>query len=806
MRSLFTHDKNNTILSRIRCLSTSVLAISFRVFAVLLFCQSIPPAMAQLGLSPLNDMLLDSDALILPTAGNFNTRINGQPYQQEALITHDGYQYATWYHNSPSDEDIYISRRSLAGTTWETFDTGFGLENGDGTASTSNKEWDSHNVIGLGISGDGRIHLSFDHHDHPLRYATTNAGVATSAGGTWNSSIFGAERDSLNVSSSTVSRVTYPRFTNVGDDIVFTYRERGSGNGDVRIADYDSQTGLWSSTRFVNKGGTGSGTYDDVNNNPSTRRNAYHNGFHTDSTGRLHTTWTWREGTQDGNHDIMYAYSDDKGVTWRNNDDVIVGTNSSPITLNSSGIEVVDLDRRQALLNQQGQIVDANGGVHALMFHRTPGHSLTNSPFSDKNNSEYFHYYRDPQNGNWDVKAFPAGTKVGSRPRISADSNGHLFGLFTEGSDLVIAGAEKVLGGYDDWEILHVDNTYNYSGTPLIDNKRLLDEGILSVFIQETGSTHPTNPTGSPLRVLEFNTFVPEPPVFSGTLLAGWGTWDSGSSPSASKTAAGITGSAVTTTEGLSWHTNDGRGASADGDWGTFAGPPTASIVAGDGVENENLELSNGTTGGTITFTITNNGTEDLELDGFHFDAYAFRPNAARAYELSVASGDITNGVIYTSADDEITHVGGAWDNLAHDDISHSLLGLADNILEVGGSVDFLLAFSSGTGAGGGHDLWIDNVAITAVEDLIPADLNGDGFVDGLDLGILLGNFDQNGIPASGGELNGTDPVDGLDLGILLGAWNPPAISAVAVPEPSALMLVISGMMSVLFHSRCVRR
>jgi len=219
-----------------------------------------------------------------------------------------------------------------------------------------------------------------------------------------------------------------------------------------------------------------------------------------------------------------------------------------------------------------------------------------------------------------------------------------------------------------------------------------------------------------------------------GTLIAGWDTWDSGAAPTASATTAGVAGSAVTTSEGSNWHTTDGRGASADGDWGTFAGPPTASTVAGDGITGENLELPNATTGGTITFTITNNGSSDIELDGFHFDAYAFRPKAARAYEFSVLSGDITNGVIYTSADDEITSVAGAWDNLAHDDISHSLSGLADNILEVGGSVDFLLAFSSGEGDGsGGHDLWIDNVAITGTVETIPGDFDFDGDVDGVD-------------------------------------------------------------------------
>ncbi len=55
----------------------------------------------------------------------------------------------------------------------------------------------------------------------------------------------------------------------------------------------------------------------------------------------------------------------------------------------------------------------------------------------------------------------------------------------------------------------------------------------------------------------------------------------------------------------------------------------------------------------------------------------------------------------------------------------------------------------------------------------VPADLNQDGFVDGLDLGILLGNWGQ-AVSASEGELSGMPPVDGLDLGILLGAWNPP--------------------------------
>jgi hypothetical protein len=53
-------------------------------------------------------------------------------------------------------------------------------------------------------------------------------------------------------------------------------------------------------------------------------------------------------------------------------------------------------------------------------------------------------------------------------------------------------------------------------------------------------------------------------------------------------------------------------------------------------------------------------------------------------------------------------------------------------------------------------------------EPAAPGDLNGDGSVDGVDLGILLGSW---GGPAGPADLNGDGSVDGVDLGILLGNW-----------------------------------
>lgn len=51
---------------------------------------------------------------------------------------------------------------------------------------------------------------------------------------------------------------------------------------------------------------------------------------------------------------------------------------------------------------------------------------------------------------------------------------------------------------------------------------------------------------------------------------------------------------------------------------------------------------------------------------------------------------------------------------------------------------------------------------------IVAGDLDGDGRVDGTDLGLLLVDW---GSPLSDADLNGDGVVDGADLGILIGAW-----------------------------------
>jgi hypothetical protein len=221
--------------------------------------------------------------------------------------------------------------------------------------------------------------------------------------------------------------------------------------------------------------------------------------------------------------------------------------------------------------------------------------------------------------------------------------------------------------------------------------------------------------TASELVDVQNGIYFPAPPVIE--LLAGWDAWDSGTAPSSTVTAVGVTASATASAIGGNWVRNEngdsGRGASDDTSWGDFSGPPAASTALGP---NANFSLPNGMTNGELTFTITNSGSGDIDLDKFHFDALAFRPNAARTYALNVLAGsDITVGNVFTSAVDAITHLGG---NLGpghdqHDDIDIDLTGLADSTLAAGEVAVIQLTLSGGAGSGAGHHLFLDNVAVS---------------------------------------------------------------------------------------------
>lgn len=473
-------------------------------------------ALAALSVAKLSDSVVDQNALVLASSGEWGRGINGQAFQADALVTYNGYQYTAWYRND-ADMSVVIARRPVTGPdagAWNVVDTGSNLTRGDDA-------WDVHNVISLGISrGDGRIHFSWDTHVHSLRYRASAAGVATHNPGAWGPGMFGAERNHL-ATPGDVPPMTYPMFINTpAGGMHFAFRNNHSGNGDFLLANYAG--GSWSTPKIV-IGKTG-GTYADFSGN-STTRNGYPDGFSYGPDGKLHLTWTWRESFQGANHDINYAYSEDGGVTWKNNAGAIVADTGAgnALTLNDPGLVIKPLDRKQSLYNQQTMTVDTAGRVHTLVVHRRqePGFEWQNGDDAwAPLDSAYHHYFRDPETGEWSERRLPVDLHVGTRPQIGYDADGNLFAVYTtreagdtykySAGDLVIAGATAA-SGYTDWAVLHVENLdsgVGFISEPLIDRERLLRDGVLSIFAQEDAPSVPGR-TGTKLHVLEFA--VPEP-------------------------------------------------------------------------------------------------------------------------------------------------------------------------------------------------------------------------------------------------------------------------------------------------------
>lgn len=75
----------------------------------------------------------------------------------------------------------------------------------------------------------------------------------------------------------------------------------------------------------------------------------------------------------------------------------------------------------------------------------------------------------------------------------------------------------------------------------------------------------------------------------------------------------------------------------------------------------------------------------------------------------------------------------------------------------------YLIRIGSPDGTTGSGDLLI---ACEPFEEPCPEDLNGDGEVNGADLGLLLGAWGN-----ANGDLNGDGVTNGADLGLMLGAW-----------------------------------
>lgn len=384
----------------------------------------------------------------------FSGVINGVSFQQDAITSYKGYQYAVYWSAS---RHIAVARRKHGEETWET------AELRDYQFATDNDHYD----ISLGLSpSDGTLHLSFYQWSSIFNYRKSVPGILdTPEEVTWNANLFGPVQNGL--MGPTMQPTTYPRFvTQPSGDLLLLLRHGESGAGDSYLYEYEGAKGTWQGLGKLVDG-------------LSTNINAYFNGLHYDGQGRLHASWVWR-ATPDAttNFNLHYIYSDDDGRTWHNNSGQhIATTGQQPITQNSPGIAVWQIGQNRGLINQEAQAVDQDGRVSMLMSH-LPDSAPSSSNFDENRHiARVFHYLRDT-NGQWSRQMLPGATYSYDRNKIAADSAGNLYAVIN--NDGIYKAT--IDNRWHDWSLLQSLNDQTFIEETQLDRQHLIDSDVLSVL------------------------------------------------------------------------------------------------------------------------------------------------------------------------------------------------------------------------------------------------------------------------------------------------------------------------------------
>jgi hypothetical protein len=227
-----------------------------------------------------------------------------------ALLTEGDYQFVAFY---DADRNMTLAQRRLTETTW-TFNR-----------LPTKVGWDSHNYVTIALDQNKHIHVSGNMHCVPLIYFRSEKPLDVQS-----------LVQVVSMTGNNEKKCTYPRFiTGANKELLFTYRDGSSGNGNQIWNIYNSDSKTWSRL------------FDTPMFNGQGKMNAYFHGPVVGSDGYYHICWMWRD-TPDcsTNHDLSYARSRDM-KHWENSNGKPL---SLPITVQTG--EIIDAAQpNEGLLN-----------------------------------------------------------------------------------------------------------------------------------------------------------------------------------------------------------------------------------------------------------------------------------------------------------------------------------------------------------------------------------------------------------------------------------------------------------------------
>jgi hypothetical protein len=384
----------------------------------------------------------------IATDGWANNSVNTVIFRKNSLFTHKSWQYAAYYN---AQQYIMLAKRKTGSGKWQTLQTSY---TGDAT--------DAHKSISIIVDGAGYLHMAWGQHNNPLNYAV---GVEPS------SLILGPK---IAMTGQKEGKLSYPEFYKLADgNLLFLYRDGGSGNGNLMLNYYSTVTKQWTHLQ------------EDLINGEG-KRNAYWQ-MAVDEAGTIHLSWVWRESPDvASNHDMAYACSKDGGKTWQKT----TGEKYTlPITA-STAEYACKIPQRIELINQTSMVADAQGHPYIATYWRDSAHIVP---------QHHVVYY---DGNSWKVKNLGfrktefslsgGGTKriPISRPQIIAWRNGKnmaaaiIFRDEERENKVSIAVNNDLIG--NDWKIQDLTTKPVGSWEPTYDTELWNTKRILNLFVQNT--------------------------------------------------------------------------------------------------------------------------------------------------------------------------------------------------------------------------------------------------------------------------------------------------------------------------------
>jgi beta-glucanase (GH16 family) len=411
--------------------------------------------------------------------------VNGAIFRKNSVVSQGQNQYVAYYDSAGY---VTLGKRRLPAGPWQTQRTQY-----QGNVK------DAHNVISLMADGAGYLHLSFDHHNNPLRYCRSTAPGSLTMGALEP------------MTGQQEQKVSYPELHRYpSGDLLFMYRDGGSGNGNLVLNRYDVKTKKWTRLHDVLIDGEG-------------QRNAYWQAC-IDPRGTIHVSWVWRESPNvASNHDMAYARSTDGGKTWQKSTGEAY---KLPITAGTAEY-AARIPQNSELINQTAITTDAAGAPYIATYWRPQG---TQVP------QYHLIYLKDRQ---WRTTQISQRTTpfslsgVGtkkipiSRPQLLVSTQKGKTAAYLLFRDVERQDRASVLQcadlGQGTWTAADLTATTVGNWEPSYDTERWKKEQVLSLFVQRTGQGDGEtleNLPAQPVYVLEWQPGQPVRPATLGAVLA----------------------------------------------------------------------------------------------------------------------------------------------------------------------------------------------------------------------------------------------------------------------------------------------